>query len=81
MKYFLIILLICELHAPSEPLKLKDLGKSAADIVTGVVEKLPDAIPSAEDLFQFGKNVLTGYPFEMVWIYKKIFEWKTTEHF
>lgn len=66
MKYFLIILLICKLCAPSESVKLKDLGKSAADIVTGVVEKLPDAIPSAENLFQFGKNVLAGYPFEMV---------------
>lgn len=66
MKCFLIILLICKLHAASDSLKLKDLRQSAADIVTGVVEKLPDAIPSAGDLFQFGKNVLTGYPFEMV---------------
>lgn len=66
MKYFLIILLICKLNAPSESLKLKDVGQSAVDILTGVVEKIPDAIPSAADLVQFGKNMLTGYPFEMV---------------
>lgn len=66
MKYFLLILLIFKFHAPSESLKLKDLRKSAVNIVSGVAEKIPDAIPSAEDLFQFGKNLLAGYPFEMV---------------
>lgn len=66
MKYFLLILLFFELYAPNESIKLEDLGQSAMNIATGVIEKLPDAIPSAEDLFQFGKNVLTGYSFEMV---------------
>lgn len=66
MKYLVFILLIFRLHAPSESLKITDLGKSALDIATGVIEKIPDSIPSPENLFQFGKNVLAGYPFEMV---------------
>lgn len=66
MKYLVFILLILRLHAPSESVKITDLGKSALDIATGVIEKIPDSIPSPENLFQFGKNVLAGYPFDMV---------------
>lgn len=75
MKYFLFLLLVLKLQAPTESLKLKDLGKSAVDLATGVVKKLPDSIPSADNLFEIGKNVLAGYGFEMVW-QKCTIDWK-----
>lgn len=59
-------MLICEFYAPTEALNVRNLGVSAVNIVKGVVEKIPDAIPSAEDLFQYGKNAIAGYPFEKV---------------
>lgn len=66
MEYFLLLVLICKLYAPTESLSVKNLGVSAVNIVKGVVEKIPDAIPSAEDLLQYGKNAIAGYPFEKV---------------
>lgn len=71
MKYFLLFLLV-SFYAPADSLSLKNVGKSAIDVVLGVAEKIPDVIPSGEDLFQYGKNLLAGYPFEKVsfiWIY------------
>lgn len=66
MKYFLLVLLVCKFNAPVESLSLKNIGKSAIDVVKGVAEKIPDVIPSGEDLFQYGKNIIAGYPFEKV---------------
>lgn len=66
MKYFLLVLLVCKLYAPTESLSLKNIGKSTIDVTKGVLEKIPDVIPSAEDLFQSGKNLIAGYPFEKV---------------
>lgn len=67
MKHLLFICFFVKcLSVPSESMNLKDLGQSAVDIAIGVAEKVPDAIPSAEDLFQLGINGLAGYPFETV---------------
>lgn len=50
----------------TESLNLMDIGRSATDVAKGVLEKIPDAIPKPEDLFQAGKNLIAGYPFEQV---------------
>lgn len=81
MKYFLLFLLV-SFYAPTDALSLKNVGKSAVDVVLGVAGKIPDVIPSGEALFQYGKNLLAGYPFEKVsfiWIY--IFWWTYTRMF
>lgn len=44
---------------------LKDISKSAKDAVGGIVNKIPDVIPSPEDFFQSAKNVIAGYPFDI----------------
>lgn len=67
MKYFVVfVLLVIQAFSPSDSLNLKDIGKSAVDAAKGIAEKIPDAIPSTEDLFQLGKNAIAGYPFEKV---------------
>lgn len=66
MKGFLLFLLVFKLYTSTETLDLGDISKSAADVAKGVIEKIPDAIPSPEDLFQAGKNLIAGYPFEQV---------------
>lgn len=66
MKLFLILLVVCKFSMPIESFNLQDIGKSATDVAKGVIEKIPDAIPSPEDLFQAGKNLIAGYPFEQV---------------
>lgn len=66
MKGFLLLLLVFKLYTSTETLDLADIGKSAADVAKGVIEKIPDAIPSPGDLFQAGKNLIAGYPFEQV---------------
>lgn len=43
---------------------LKDIGKSAVDSAKGVIDKVPDVLPSPEAIFQAGKNLIAGYPFE-----------------
>lgn len=53
----------------SELLSLKNIGKSgkfAVDVVKGIVEKIPDAIPSTEELLQSGKNLIVGYSFDKI---------------
>lgn len=66
MKFFLLFLFIFKFYVVTESLDLADIGKSAADVAKGVIEKIPDAIPKPEDLFQTGKNLIAGYPFEQI---------------
>lgn len=66
MKFIVIFIYILHLFATSEPLNLKDIGKSATDVAKGIIEKIPDAIPKPDDIFQAGKNLIAGYPFEQV---------------
>lgn len=66
MKYFLLLLLVFKLYTTTETLDLADIGKSATDVAKGIIEKIPDAIPKPEDIFQAGKNLIAGYPFEQV---------------
>lgn len=40
------------------------IGTSVGDTVSGLVSKIPSLVPSAETIFQVGKNVLAGYPVE-----------------
>lgn len=66
MKLFLVFLLVFKIYIVAEPLSLSDIGKSATDVAKGVIEKIPDAIPKPEDIFQAGKNLIAGYPFQQV---------------
>lgn len=66
MKFFIVFLLVFRLYTVTESLDLQDIGKSAADAAKGIIEKIPDAIPKPEDLFQAGKNLIAGYPFQQV---------------
>lgn len=66
MKFYLLCILILKCSNISESLDLQDIGKSAADVAKGIIEKIPDAIPKPEDIFQAGKNLIAGYPFEQV---------------
>lgn len=66
MKYFLVFLLVFKFYTVTESINFQDIGKSATDVAKGIVEKIPDAIPKPEDLFQAGKNLIAGYPFQQV---------------
>lgn len=74
MKLFLILLVVYTFSIPpTESFNLQDIGKSVGDVAKGVIEKIPDAIPSPEDLFQAGKNLIAGYPFEQVCLLSAFF--------
>ncbi|XP_031628400.1 vitellogenin-2-like [Contarinia nasturtii] len=66
MKYILLLLLVFKFYTTTETLDLSDVGKSAVDVAKGVIDKIPDSIPKPEDLFQAGKNLIAGYPFQQV---------------
>lgn len=63
IKPVLMLFALSSVTAVSIP--FSDLGKSAADTTIGVITKLPDALPSPEGLWQLGKNVIAGYPFDV----------------
>lgn len=65
MNFFMLYLLVFKFYGQSESVDLKDVGKSVADAAKGVVSKIPDVIPKAEDFFQSAKNVIAGYPFDL----------------
>lgn len=46
-------------------LQFGDLTKSSMDLGKGLIDKVPDVIPSPNALFQMGKNVIAGYPFDI----------------
>lgn len=66
MKFFLLYFILFKFYLGTESLDFKDIGRSATDVAKGIIEKIPDAIPKPEDLFQTGKNLIAGYPFEQV---------------
>lgn len=66
MKYVLLVLFLALFYSNADSLDLKDIGKSAVDVAKGVVDKIPDVIPKPEDIFQGGKNLIAGYPFEQI---------------
>lgn len=66
MKIILICSLVFMFHTGTRSFDLKDIGKSAGDVAKGIVDKLPDVIPSPEDIFQGGKNLIAGYPVQSI---------------
>lgn len=66
MKNLLLVFLFATFYSNVEPLDLNPLniGKSTADVAMGVIGKIPDVIPKPEYIFQGGKNLIAGYPFE-----------------
>lgn len=68
MKNFSVILFVLALYSPAIECSnnFKNIGESGFGIVSGVVKKIPDVIPSPKELFESGKNLIAGYPFEYV---------------
>lgn len=62
---FVLILYSCHFIANAESSILKDISQSAVDTTKGVLEKIPDVIPSPEDIFQSAKNLIAGYPLDI----------------
>lgn len=46
--------------------KTEDVAKLAGNVAKGVVEKIPDLIPTPENLYNIGKQTLVGLPFELL---------------
>lgn len=59
---FSIFILLFTLNATSPMSVLNDVGRSA--VSKGVIGRIPEVIPKPEDIFQAGKNLIAGYPFE-----------------
>lgn len=66
MKLILLFLLVFKFYSETSSFDLTDIAKSAGDVAKGIAEKIPDVIPSPEDIFQGGKNLIAGYPFQAV---------------
>lgn len=71
MKFFPIILLIFTFYSTIESnmFDFKTIGlygQSAVNLTGSVIKKIPDFIPSPQELFEGGKNLIAGYPFEVV---------------
>lgn len=45
---------------------LKDVGKLGVNVGKGIAKKVPDLIPTAENLYQIPKQALLGLPFELL---------------
>lgn len=80
MKYIVLLLLVFKFNTITESLDIADIGKSAVDVAKGVIDKIPDAIPAPEDLFQAGKNLIAGYPFQQVIHIYNVFFSKTLQN-
>lgn len=66
MKLFLLCLILLKFSTSTESIDLKNIGKAAVDVTKSVAEKIPDVIPSPSEFFEYSKNVIAGYPFELV---------------
>lgn len=60
------ILLIAFCLSRIDAIALKDIGTAVVEAAEGVADKIPDALPNAEEFFQSAKNVIAGYPVEVV---------------
>lgn len=59
------VLLVHNAHCLS--FGIKDIGKSVVDTGSGIINKVPDIIPTPSALFQSSKNVVAGYPVSVVY--------------
>lgn len=68
MKYFILVFLLARFGSNVESLNLSplDVGRSVLGTSKGVITKIPDVIPSPGSIFQGGKNLIAGYPFEQI---------------
>jgi hypothetical protein len=46
--------------------KVADIGKLGGKAGIGIVKKIPDLIPTPENLYQISKQTLIGLPFELL---------------
>lgn len=59
------VLFISHNEVISLSLQFGDLTKSSMDLGKGILDKVPDVIPSPDLLLQMGKNAIAGYPFDL----------------
>lgn len=45
--------------------KIGEIGQSVINATIGNILKIPEVIPSPEDIFQSAKNLIAGYPFDI----------------
>ncbi|XP_017484585.1 PREDICTED: vitellogenin-1-like [Rhagoletis zephyria] len=50
----------------SIPEGVKDVGRGIGNVAEGVAKQVPNLIPTPDGIFEASKNVLGGYPFELV---------------
>lgn len=46
--------------------KASDVGTLSANVGKGIINKIPDLIPTPENLYQIPKQALLGLPFELL---------------
>lgn len=66
MKFSSLFLLFVAFHSTTEAVNLSGIGKSMIDIWKGLLQNIPNSIISTRDIFETGKNVIAGYPFNRV---------------
>lgn len=69
MGLFLVFALTFQFYSVSESLtfqtfNVKDIAESSVAAAVGNLKKIPDIIPSPEDVLQSGKNLIVGLPFQ-----------------
>lgn len=70
----LIILLFCLLHTSNvRTFSLEDIKNKTEDVLKlgaktgeGLLKKVPDLIPTPENIYNVGKQTLIGLPFELL---------------
>ena len=68
MKFYTALLCVCILGQASflNAINILNAIDSAKNVATGVVKDIPNVIPTPNAIFDAGKQVLAGYPFEIV---------------
>lgn len=66
MKCSMLAVVLVAFACATEAIDFGGLGQSVLDISKGFAEQIPDAIIKPQDLFETGKNVIVGYPFNQV---------------
>ena len=66
MKYSMLTVVLIAFCGATEAIDFSGLGQSVVDISKGFAQHIPDSIIKPQELFEVGKNVIAGYPFNQV---------------
>lgn len=69
MRILLVFALVFQFYSVSESISLEtfnlgNIAKSTIDVTVGNLQKIPDILPSPQDVFQSGKNLILGLPIQ-----------------